>query len=69
MVILVIGNSMTRNDLFLCVYTPWASSIQLTLFMLDVDVARRVLLGISAPPFQTDGADFSRAKDDTILKR
>jgi hypothetical protein len=36
----------------LSVYVPWASSMQLHPFMLGIDVARRVLLLISPPPFQ-----------------
>jgi len=52
---LVIENYMTRNDIY-GVYIPRVSSMKLHTVMLGIDVARRVLRGISVPSFRTDGA-------------
>ena len=51
----VIENSMTRNAISASTL-PGHLSMQLHTFMLGIDVARRVLLGIFTLPFRTGGA-------------
>ena len=60
----VIENSWTRSAVF-GVYFPRVSSLKLQTFMLDVDVARRVLRGIFCTSISI--STFSDVKSPPVL--